>query len=221
MERELSDQEQFRRESLVKLRGMGINPYPAAEYVVNAYSDEVKENFKDDAEPRQVSMAGRLMSRRIMGKASFADLKDSKGRIQGKFRDGEEDVPAHTGKNITITLDIDLQQITERLFAGKIGSAVAIEPCTGEVLAMVSNPAWNPQLLVGKNRSKNYVQLQKDEQEIQNLKSKLAQADENYNSLKMAKMLEITDGDLEVAKARVSKMIRDVNKCISLLSDGK
>jgi hypothetical protein len=63
--------------------------------------------------------------------------------------------------------------------------------------------------------------LQKDEQEIQNLKSKLAQADSNYNSLKMAKMLEITDGDLEGAKARVSKMIRDVNKCISLLSDGK
>ena len=66
-----------------------------------------------------------------------------------------------------------------------------------------------------------HVQLQKDEQEIQNLKSRLAQADSNYNSLKMAKMLEITDGDLEGAKARVSKMIRDVNKCISLLSDGK
>ena len=66
-----------------------------------------------------------------------------------------------------------------------------------------------------------HVQLQKDEQEILNLKSKLAQADSNYNSLKMAKMLEITDGDLEGAKARVSKMIRDVNKCISLLSDGK
>ena len=66
-----------------------------------------------------------------------------------------------------------------------------------------------------------HVQLQKDEQEIQNLKSRLAQADHNYNSLKMAKMLEITDGDLEGAKARVSKMIREVNKCISLLSDGK
>ena len=66
-----------------------------------------------------------------------------------------------------------------------------------------------------------HVQLQKDEQEIQDLKSRLAQADHNYNSLKMAKMLEITDGDLEGAKARVSKMIRDVNKCISLLSDGK
>ena len=66
-----------------------------------------------------------------------------------------------------------------------------------------------------------HVQLQKDEQEIQDLKLRLAQADHNYNSLKMAKMLEITDGDLEGAKARVSKMIRVVNKCISLLSDGK
>ena len=66
-----------------------------------------------------------------------------------------------------------------------------------------------------------HVQLQKDEQEILNLKLKLAQADDIYNSLKMAKMLEITDGDLEGAKARVSKMIRDVNKCISLLSEGK
>ena len=66
-----------------------------------------------------------------------------------------------------------------------------------------------------------HVQLQKDEQEIQDLKLRLAQADHNYNSLKMAKMLEITDGDLEGAKARVSKMIRDVNKCISILSDGK
>jgi predicted RNase H-like nuclease (RuvC/YqgF family) len=72
-----------------------------------------------------------------------------------------------------------------------------------------------------KENSALHVQLQKDEQEIQNLKSKLAQADSNYNSLKMAKMLEITDGDLEGAKARVSKMIREVNKCISLLSDGK
>ena len=66
-----------------------------------------------------------------------------------------------------------------------------------------------------------HVQLQKDEQEIQDLKLRLAQADHNYNSLKMAKMLEITDGDLEGAKARLTKMIRDVNKCISLLSDGK
>ena len=64
-----------------------------------------------------------------------------------------------------------------------------------------------------------HVQLQKDEQEIQDLKLRLAQADHNYNSLKMAKMMQITDGDLESAKARVQKMIRNVNKCIAILSD--
>ena len=80
---ELSEQEQFRRNSLEQLRLMGINPYPAAEYVVTGYSAEIKENFDDNAaEPRQVSIAGRLMSRRIMGKASFIELQDSKGRIQ-------------------------------------------------------------------------------------------------------------------------------------------
>jgi predicted RNase H-like nuclease (RuvC/YqgF family) len=72
-----------------------------------------------------------------------------------------------------------------------------------------------------KENSSLHAQLQKDQQEIKDLKSQLAQADSNYNSLKMAKMLEITDGDLEGAKARLTKMIRDVNKCISLLSDGK
>ena len=79
---ELSEQEIVRRNSLNQLRELGIDPYPAAEYVVNAWSTEIKENFKDDDEPRQVSVAGRIMSRRIMGKASFMELKDSKGRIQ-------------------------------------------------------------------------------------------------------------------------------------------
>ena len=79
---ELSEQEIIRRNSLETLKGMGINPYPADEYVVNAYSDEIVANFKDDAEPRQVSIAGRMMNRRIMGKASFFELQDSRGRIQ-------------------------------------------------------------------------------------------------------------------------------------------
>ena len=79
---ELSEQEIVRRNSLNQLRELGIDPYPAAEYVVNAWSDDIKANFKDDAEPRQVSIAGRIMSRRIMGKASFMELKDSRGRIQ-------------------------------------------------------------------------------------------------------------------------------------------
>ena len=79
---ELSEQEIGRRESLQELRNMGIDPYPAAEYPTNAFSTDIKENFKDDEEPREVVIAGRMMSRRVMGKASFAELQDSKGRIQ-------------------------------------------------------------------------------------------------------------------------------------------
>ena len=79
---ELSEQELNRRQSLEELRKMGINPYPAAEYPVNAYSEEIRNNFDDNASPRTVCIAGRLMSRRVMGKASFAELQDSKGRIQ-------------------------------------------------------------------------------------------------------------------------------------------
>ena len=79
---DLSEQEIIRRNSLNELRKMGIEPYPAAEYKVNAYTEEMKASFSDDAEPRQVSIAGRIMGRRIMGKASFMELQDSKGRIQ-------------------------------------------------------------------------------------------------------------------------------------------
>lgn len=79
---ELSEQEIVRRNSLAELRKMGIEPYPAEEYVVTGHTKEIKENFKDDAEPREVSIAGRIMSRRIMGKASFMELQDSEGRIQ-------------------------------------------------------------------------------------------------------------------------------------------
>ncbi len=79
---ELSEQEIGRRESLQQLRDMGINPYPAAEYPTNAFSTDIKNEFKDDEEPRQVCIAGRMMSRRVMGKASFVELQDSKGRIQ-------------------------------------------------------------------------------------------------------------------------------------------
>ena len=78
---ELSEQEIVRRQSLQELRDMGIDPYPAAEFPVNAYSDDIKANFKED-EKRNVVVAGRLMSRRVMGKASFAEIQDSKGRIQ-------------------------------------------------------------------------------------------------------------------------------------------
>ena len=79
---ELSEQEIVRRESLAELRNMGIEPYPAAEYPTNAFSTDILAEFKDEDEPREVCIAGRMMSRRVMGKASFIELQDSKGRIQ-------------------------------------------------------------------------------------------------------------------------------------------
>ncbi len=81
MSTELSEQELQRRQSLESLRAMGINPYPAEEYKVTAYSQNIKDEFKDGENP-EISIAGRIMSRRIMGKASFVELQDSKGRIQ-------------------------------------------------------------------------------------------------------------------------------------------
>ncbi len=79
---ELSEQEIVRRESLAELRNLGIEPYPAAEYPTNAFSVDILNEFKDEDEPREVCIAGRMMSRRVMGKASFIELQDSKGRIQ-------------------------------------------------------------------------------------------------------------------------------------------
>ena len=80
---QLSEQEQIRRNCLQKLRDMGINPYPEAEFKVNAKSQEILDTFKPESGLFQdVTLAGRLMARRVMGKASFAELQDSYGRIQ-------------------------------------------------------------------------------------------------------------------------------------------
>ena len=82
MSTELSEQELFRRQSLNELRSLGIDPYPAALYPTDAFSTDIKAEFNDEAERPNVCIAGRIMSRRIMGKASFVELQDSKGRIQ-------------------------------------------------------------------------------------------------------------------------------------------
>lgn len=89
-------------------------------------------------------------------------MRDSRGRMQGSYQDGELDQTAKAGTDLYTTLDIRLQLLAEELLSGKIGSAVAIEPKTGEILALASNPGWNPKVLVGKERSKNYDILLKD-----------------------------------------------------------
>ena len=89
-------------------------------------------------------------------------MRDSRGRMQGSYQNGDLDKTAVAGTDLYTTLDIRLQMLAEELLCGKIGSAVAIEPKTGEILALVSNPAWNPRVLVGKERSKNYTALLQD-----------------------------------------------------------
>lgn len=89
-------------------------------------------------------------------------LVDNRGREIGQFEHGDYDSSAVAGQNITSTLDIDLQLYGEKLMAGKTGSVVAIEPSTGEILSMISSPAYNPNLLSGRDRGKHYKELLDD-----------------------------------------------------------
>ena len=89
-------------------------------------------------------------------------MKDAYGRIKGKYENGIHDISPKSGHNLTLSIDMDLQQYGEQLMAGKIGAIVAIEPSTGEILALVSSPSYDPWLLVGRERRKNYSALVKD-----------------------------------------------------------
>jgi penicillin-binding protein 2 len=86
-------------------------------------------------------------------------IRDAVGKIKGKYKDGAEDVTAEAGNDLKLSIDIDLQEYGERLMQNKIGAVVAIDPSTGEVLALVSSPGYDPALLVGKERGKNYAKL--------------------------------------------------------------
>ncbi len=89
-------------------------------------------------------------------------LRDAHGRVQGRYMNGALDHRAKPGKNLTLGVDAELQQLGERLLDGKIGSIVAIEPSTGEVLCMVSSPSYDPRMMVGRQRSKNHRLLSQD-----------------------------------------------------------
>ena len=89
-------------------------------------------------------------------------LRDAHGRIQGSLSNGAYDQPAVRGKDLTLSLDIELQELGEKLMENKIGSIVAIEPSTGEILCMVSAPSYDPSLLTGRQRGKNHKELSKD-----------------------------------------------------------
>lgn len=89
-------------------------------------------------------------------------MRDARGRIQGSYHDGELDSPGTAGQDLTLTIDIQLQIMAEQLLGDNIGSVVAIEPKTGEVLVLASTPGWDPKTLVGRQRGKNYTELLND-----------------------------------------------------------
>lgn len=89
-------------------------------------------------------------------------LRDAHGRVQGHYQNGKYDRKAVAGKNLTLSIDVDLQALGERLMEGKIGAIVAIEPKTGEVLCMVSSPSYDPRIMAGRKRGKNHLALQRN-----------------------------------------------------------
>ena len=131
---ELSEQEVIRRESLQKMKDMGINPYPADEYVVTGYSTEIKATFEDDNQEAEwyngkpVRIAGRLMSRRIMGKASFIELQDSKGRIQVYVSRDDIQAPTPEGETATTVEQQMYNVVFKKLL--DIGDFIGIEGFT-------------------------------------------------------------------------------------------
>ena len=164
------------QESLFAFAGVQIRKrtlrdytYKAAAHVLGSVGEVNQNDIDKDPYYARGDYSGRdglerTYEQQLRGKKGMEVLmRDSKGRIQGSYHEGELDQPAQAGVNLHTTLDIHLQLLAEELLTGKIGSAVAIEPKTGEILALASSPTWDPQQLVGKARSANYSMLLKDE----------------------------------------------------------
>lgn len=142
--------------------------YKAAAHVLGSVGEVNQNDLDRDSYYARGDYSGRdglerTYEAQLRGKKGVEVLmRDVRGRIQGSYQDGEFDITAQAGTDLHTTLDIRLQLLAEELLSGKIGSAVAIEPKTGEILALASNPGWNPKVLVGKERSKNYNTLLHD-----------------------------------------------------------
>lgn len=142
--------------------------YKAAAHVLGSVGEVSQKDIDRDDYYARGDYSGRdglerTYEKQLRGEKGVQVLmRDSRGRMQGSYKDGELDRTAKAGTDLYTTLDIQLQLLAEELLSGKIGSAVAIEPKTGEILALASNPGWNPKVLVGKERSKNYNLLLND-----------------------------------------------------------
>lgn len=163
------------RETSYKFSGAGIRKrtlrgysYPYAAHILGSVGEVSQADIDRDEYYQSGDYAGRdglerTYEQRLRGtKGVEVIMRDSRGRIQGSYHDGAEDVEAVTGTDLHLSLDIQLQALAEQMLQGKVGSAVAIEPATGEILALASSPTWNPEILVGKQRSTQYNRLLND-----------------------------------------------------------
>lgn len=163
------------QESLYNFPGVSLRKRTVRDYAYNAAAHvlgnvgEVNQNDLDrDSYYSRGDYSGRDGIERCYEKILRGEkgvevlMRDARGRIQGSYHEGELDRQPKSGTDIQVTLDIRLQMLAEQLMQGKKGSVVAIEPKTGEILALVSSPAWDPKKLVGRPRSKNYSLLLND-----------------------------------------------------------
>lgn len=142
--------------------------YPAAANILGNIREVSAGDIERDRYYRRGDYTGDLGIEKSYEKALRGEkgmeilMKDAFGRIKGKYEDGIHDISPQSGHNLKLSIDIELQQYGEQLMRNKIGAIVAIEPSTGEILALVSSPSYDPSLLVGRNRGKNYAKLVKD-----------------------------------------------------------
>ena len=165
------------QEQLYKFSGFSIQrrtvrqyEYPIAGHLFGDLGEVSKKDIAKDEYYVQGDFIGKqgiesYYEKQLRGeKGKEVLLRDAYGRVKGRYMDGAMDVAPVPGKNLTLSLDIELQVLAERLLQNKIGSVVAIEPSTGEVLCMASSPTFDPQMLVGRKRGDNHKILSKDKQ---------------------------------------------------------
>ncbi len=152
----------------VQKRSVRQYEYPYAAHVIGDVAEVSQADIDEDDYYQPGDYIGKLGVERKYEKQLRGEkgvqilLRDAHGRIQGRYQDGRLDRPPVAGKNLTLSIDLELQALGERLLEGKKGSIVAIEPATGEVLCMVSAPSYDPRIMSGRDRSKNHVKLALD-----------------------------------------------------------
>lgn len=152
----------------VQRRSIRQYRYPYAAHVLGDVGEVSPSNIEEDGYYQPGDYIGKLGIEKYYEKELRGEkgvqilLRDARGRIQGQYQNGKYDRRPVAGKDITLSIDLNLQALGERLMEGKIGSIVAIEPKTGEVLAMVSAPSYDPRIMIGRSRGKNHRLLQQD-----------------------------------------------------------